>query len=160
MFFRQKKVTIVEMGELVFFKSIECLRKSKLKSEFSNQEKRFKEITLGYIIGISNIHVFYKIDDAFIDSLMKDTLSFLSLETLENIKKYTENTIKFTKTNLVGDTRVDNYLAWLAKKYLLDLEKNKYKYDENLYNIAYEDLKLYYNTLTHLFNSVSIDYDV
>ncbi len=160
MFFKRKKVTIVEMGELVFFKSIECLRKSKLKSEFVNHDKEFKEITLGYIIGISNIHVFYKIDDAFIDSLMKDTLSFLSLETLENIKKYTENTIKFTKTNLVGDTRVDNYLAWLAKKYLLDLEKNKYKYDENLYNIAYEDLKLYYNTLAHLFNSVSIDYNI
>ena len=38
-----KTVTMVEIGELVFFKGIECLRKSKLKNEFLNQEKVLKK---------------------------------------------------------------------------------------------------------------------
>lgn len=34
MSFSHRKANIVIMGELVFFKSIECLRYSKLKNEF------------------------------------------------------------------------------------------------------------------------------
>ncbi len=158
MFLRHTKVNVVEVGELVFFKSIECLRKSKLKNKFVSQEKKFKEITLGYIIGTSTLHVSPQKRIDYLECILNDTLSFLSDDTLDSIKSCINDIMKLMSVNLNFNMGIREYIDILTKKYLSDLDK--VEYDETCYNMAYDDLQLYYVTIDKLFDSLSIDYDI
>ncbi len=155
MIFKKKRVTIVEVGELVFFRSIECLRKSKLKNEFINQ-KKFKEITLGYIIGTSTLFISPQNRTDYLHILLHETFPFLSVDILSNLKNHIDDVMKLMRDNLDYNMGIREYLGILTKKYLLDLGKTEY--DDSFYNMAYNDLSLYYGTLYRLFDDLSIDY--